>query len=292
MLKTTLDRWRGKIVGLALLMTASASVAVAAAPAESTHEHAESLRVLTYNIQIGIGMDRKVDLERTAEVIREARPDLVAIQEVDRFTNRSEGVDQARALAESLGMHFAFGYASSRPGGDYGVVTLSRWPILETSNHKLPHVGNNETRTILSTLIEIPGQGKIRFLNAHLQNALERREERLLQIDHINDLFAEGDFPAIFATDLNAYPDTPEMERMKTHWIDATAAAEGNTYPADEPEIRLDYIFVRDGDSWQVLEAKVIDAPMASDHRPVLAVIAPQFSSRSATSKENARESK
>src|SRR5690606_1961878 len=138
--------------------------------------------------------------------IQDARPDLVVLQEVDRLTDRSGGADQARILAESLGMHYAFGYASRRPGGEYGVVTLSRWPIFETSNQALPHVGNNETRTILSTIIDIPRLGKIRLLNAHLQNAVERQEERLRQIDHINGLFGEGDIPTIFGADLNAFP--------------------------------------------------------------------------------------
>lgn len=232
------------------------------------------LRVLSYNIRIGIGMDRRVDLERTAEAIRGARPDLVALQEVDRLTDRSGGVDQARVLAEKLEMHFAFGYASARPGGEYGVAILSRWPILESSNHALPRVGNNETRTVLSALIDIPGLGKVRFLNAHLQNAVERREERLLQIAEINRLFGEGDgIPAVLGTDLNAFPDTPEMERMKEFWVDATAGAEGKTYPADVPEIRLDYVFVRKGDRWEVRGAEVLEEAMASDHRPVLAVV-------------------
>lgn len=285
-MKNIFHRFVGILAAFSLCMMPLGFVSsVEAASPAKTDSSPGTLRVLTYNIQIGIGMDKKIDLERTAEVIRRAKPDLVALQEVDRLTDRSQGVDQAQVLAEKLGMHYVFGYASSRAGGDYGVVILSRWPILETSNHPLPHVGNRETRTILSALIEIPGHGKIQFLSAHLQNALANQEERLLQIGHINQLFGEGEIPAIFGTDLNAYPDTPEVERMKTNWIDATSDATENTYPADEPKIRLDYIFVRAGDPWQVEKAEVLEEPLASDHRPVLAVLVPGWSVERTTKK-------
>ncbi len=44
----------------------------------------KTLRVMTYNIHIGIGMDKKLDLQRIADVINRERPDLVGLQEVDR----------------------------------------------------------------------------------------------------------------------------------------------------------------------------------------------------------------
>ena len=46
-------------------------------------EDALSLRVVTYNIHHGVGVDGKLDLNRIAEVIRAAKADLVALQEVD-----------------------------------------------------------------------------------------------------------------------------------------------------------------------------------------------------------------
>src|SRR6185503_4310158 len=65
---------------------------------------ATQLRVMSYNIHHGIGMDRRVDLSRTIETIRAAKPDLVALQELDRKTNRANQVDQLQALAEGTGM--------------------------------------------------------------------------------------------------------------------------------------------------------------------------------------------
>ena len=106
-------------------------------------QQSDRLTVLTFNIQIGMGMDKKTDLERTAAVIKAVKPDLVALQEVDRKARRSGGVDQAVELARASGMHLIFGKASVREGidedgGDYGVAILSRFPLKRSKNHQLP----------------------------------------------------------------------------------------------------------------------------------------------------------
>ena len=68
-----------------------------------------TLRILSYNIHHGQGTDGIFDLERLARVISSVEPDLVALQEVDRATTRSGGVDQAAELARLTGMEAAFG---------------------------------------------------------------------------------------------------------------------------------------------------------------------------------------
>lgn len=75
------------------------------------------LRVLSYNIHHGEGVDGKFDLERIAKVIQSVNPDLVALQEVDRNTTRASDVDQAQELAELTGMHMAYGKALDYQGG-------------------------------------------------------------------------------------------------------------------------------------------------------------------------------
>ena len=49
------------------------------------------LNVMSYNIHVGIGMDKKLDLARIAEVIRRSRADIVGLQEVDRGVERKIG---------------------------------------------------------------------------------------------------------------------------------------------------------------------------------------------------------
>ena len=62
------------------------------------------VRVLTYNIHHGEGLDGRIDLPRQAAIMTSAAPDLVALQEVDRGTARAGGVDQLAELARLTGM--------------------------------------------------------------------------------------------------------------------------------------------------------------------------------------------
>src|SRR5690606_2840765 len=90
--------WAGLTAGLLFVGCASAP-----------RVEEQKITVLTYNIHHGEGMDGKLDLERIANVIRSVNPDLVALQEVDRKTQRSAGVDQAEELARLTGMRHVFG---------------------------------------------------------------------------------------------------------------------------------------------------------------------------------------
>src|SRR5688572_8882435 len=93
-----------------------------------------TLRVLTYNIHHGEGTDGVFDLARIAEVIKSARADLVALQEVDQGTDRAGGVNQLDELARLTGMHAEFGKAMDYMNGGYGVAVLSRWPLVRAHN--------------------------------------------------------------------------------------------------------------------------------------------------------------
>ena len=68
-----------------------------------------TLRVLSYNIHHGEGVDESLDLERIARVIRSVEPDLVALQEVDKGTERTNRVAQAGELSRLCGMQVVFG---------------------------------------------------------------------------------------------------------------------------------------------------------------------------------------
>lgn len=88
-------------------LLAAASIQAAPPAAEATPA-ATGSRVVSYNIKHGQGMDKKLDLHRTAETIRKLAPDLVALQEIDLNCGRSSGVDQMAALGAMLKMHHAF----------------------------------------------------------------------------------------------------------------------------------------------------------------------------------------
>ncbi len=241
----------------------------------------DRLTVLTYNIQIGMGIDKKTDLERTAAVIRAEAPDIVALQEVDRKARRSNGVDQAVELARLTGMHMIFGKASVREGidedgGDYGVTILSRFPIKRSQNRTLPFTRGYELRSVLEVEFDWPLHSgervPIRFFDTHFDNASE--PDRIASANLVNQLaLTDTSIPTILAGDFNARPGSQPIQILSQQWTLAGAGRDMPTFPASTPRNQIDYVFYRPAHSWKVVEASVVDAPNASDHRPVRIVL-------------------
>ena len=226
-----------------------------------------TLTVLTYNIHHGEGTDGKLDLERIARIIRSENPDLVAVQEVDQKTERTANVDQAAELARLTGLHHAFGKAMDYRGGAYGLVILSRWPIKDPQVHQLPQRAGREPRILFVAQIESP-HGKLTFANTHLDHQLE--EVRLEQARALNKILAETKSPALLCGDFNAGPESTTMKFLSEHWLDTAGDHAANTIPAGNPRKRIDYILAAPKNRWTTETSRVLEEPIASDHRPVL----------------------
>jgi endonuclease/exonuclease/phosphatase family metal-dependent hydrolase len=223
---------------------------------------APRLRVLTYNIHHGEGTDRKFDLERLAKIIKATEPDLVALQEVDRKTRRASGIDQPTELGKLTGMHVRFGKAMDYSGGEYGEAILSRHEPAKTEVHALPYGPGREPRAAIAvTLAAHDGLPELVFIGTHLCH--QSTDDRVAQAKKINAAYPpDSKVVAILAGDLNARTGTPPMREFDRQWTD--------TMPKRN---KIDYVLVRPGDAWRVLEAKVIPEPVASDHDPVLVVL-------------------
>ena len=84
----------------------------------SATEKPLQLRVLSYNIHHGEGIDRLLDLNRIAKVINSVHPDIVSLQEVDRTTARVKKQDQPAVLAKATSMQVIFAQNIPFQGGD------------------------------------------------------------------------------------------------------------------------------------------------------------------------------
>lgn len=230
------------------------------------------LRVLTYNIHHGEGTDGKLDLERIAEVIRGFRPDLVALQEVDKGTERTRKVDQAAELGRLTGMHAVFGKALDYDGGEYGAAILSRWPFERTDAHVLPGSLGHETRPALTARLK-PGEDQpaITLVSIHLDHQEEK--ERLTQAQRLLELIAaERDRPVILAGDFNALQASPVLRLFETDWMNPTASKPLFTIPSEKPTRQIDYVLFHPADRWRVVKSEVVESD-ASDHCPLLVVV-------------------
>ena len=253
-------------------------LALVSSPHAETAEPPHQLRVLCYNVHGGWGTDGKYDVARLADVINKAKPDLVALQEVDVGVKRSGRVHDVRELSKLTGLAARFGPTQHYEGGLFGNAVMTRLPILDVAIHPLPYTESTEERTTyprgaIAVTIQGPDGKPLRFVSTHFQHNVP--EDRVAEAKAINKLFAADDdgLRTILAGDMNAVPDAEPVTELLKKWTNAIDEAATPTAPATKPRSRIDYVFYRDASQFRVVESTVIPESIASDHRPVLAVL-------------------
>ncbi len=226
---------------------------------------------MTYNIHVGVGMDKKLDLDRIAEVIKREQPDLVGLQEVDRGVKRTEGKDEIAELAKLTRMDYAFAHNLDYQGGQYGVAILSRFLIQKIEHQKFENRREAERRGMLRVEVEFAGR-KINFVTTHLD--YQFADGRLFEAEQLLRLLEPADGPLIVVGDFNDEPTGSAFKLMSAGfedaWTSSRAKGDGLSYPADKPVKRIDYIFYRRTDPVRARKAWVVNT-LASDHVPVVA---------------------
>ncbi len=236
----------------------------------------ETLKILTYNIQVSIPMDgahhyflrswrhffphegRLVNLKDIAEVLKNY--DLVGLQEVDAGSMRSSFINQVSYLGKEAGF-LCWEVQVNRDLKFYAQHAngiLSRVPMSHYQDHKLP--------------AKIPGRGvmtcsigqldkPILVAVAHLSLTESAQEE---QLDYIADLI-KGAPHVIVMGDLNIGP-----EKLKEFFLDKTGLVLNlpkiPTYPSWKPTRKIDYVLT--SPSLKIAKAEVLLLPY-SDHLPV-----------------------
>jgi endonuclease/exonuclease/phosphatase family metal-dependent hydrolase len=242
-----------------------------AVPAEgrTLYSPSDTLRILAYNTHHGAGLDEALDLERIAGVIRSVNPHLVTLQEIDVGVERTGIVDQSAAYGDLTEMDALFGDFMPYQGGEYGMALLSNLPILEWENIRLPD--GAEPRTTLAARITLPATGRELWVaGIHLYRT---EEERLAQARATADFFQGTTLPVILAGDFNSQPGTAVMDFLGESWSVPEKGGIPFTFPADGPEREIDFILIRPGEAFRVLEYRVLDETVASDHRPIFMVL-------------------
>lgn len=240
--------------------------------AQQSTDSKQVVRILSYNIFHGETLNHDFDLERIAGVIRSVSPDIVALQEVDFKTRRAKNMDLVTRLGYLTGMLPLFGRAMEYDGGEYGEGILSRFSFKETRNNPLPHSPRNEPRDALEILVELPSGDEIVFIGTHLDHTRDQTD-RIVQAKRLNRLFKRNKKPTILAGDLNATPESEPMRIFFRFWTDASARDPQPTFPSFSPRRRIDYVLFRPASRWRVLESRVIEEKVASDHCALLVIL-------------------
>jgi endonuclease/exonuclease/phosphatase family metal-dependent hydrolase len=271
------------------------------------------VKALTYNVHgwRTPGDALNVDTKQprfVASVIAATGADLVGLNEVFHPFPTPDG-PALEALAKRLGMVYAFGPAqpSAPAPGDipYGNALLCRWPILAYAAHILAPTVSYGRRGLLEVRILLPSGHPFTAYVTHLDHRSEQiRLEQWsaasswLSRDRGRSHLLLGDFNALAASDyrepgaperLKAYQaaqgwPTPSFalvdEVLKAGYVDAfdrAGTGESATWPAAEPERRIDYIFLPGHWADALVRCCCWDTPEAqavSDHLPVLAEFA------------------
>lgn len=201
-----------------------------------------TMRILTYNIQSGLGVDGIRDAARAAELVKDWNADIAGLQEVELGSPRSGFHNQPRRLGEVTGMHQAFGHGFQRGPWRFGNCILSRFPIQASARHPLP--GPGEPRSVLAASLACPDApgGTLHFLCTHL--GLDRTV-RMGQVQEIKRVLAGLSGPAVLVGDFNDFPGSPPLVELLTDSGLTDVTAPDPTYPAPSPTAKIDFIFTR-----------------------------------------------
>ncbi len=267
-------RARKRVIARASILVLFATLLLSAAStllSSSAAPKRQRLRVMTYNIHVGVGMDKKLDLERIANVIHTEHPDLVGLQEVDRGVKRTELRDEILELSKLTGMDYAFAHNLDYQGGQYGVAILSRFPIQKIDHRKYENLREAERRGMLRIEIKLGGR-TVNFVTTHLD--YQHEDGRVFETRQLLDFLRDVNGPLVVVGDFNDEPTGAAyklmIDRFQDAWPKVNPTDVGLSYPADKPLKRIDYIFTRTSDRLSTKQARVV-ATLASDHLPVVA---------------------
>ncbi len=258
------------VVGLTVFNLSS----VAQKPTDKVVKN-KPVKVMSYNIRIASPPSKGwgfTDLQATVNVINRLKPDLVALQEVDAYTERSgKQSHQAKELAEKTGMYYHFAKAVDRSGGDYGVAVLSRFPIIKGESFRLPLTegSKGEIRAAAVIRVKIFGKETV-FMSAHLDHLSDA--DRQLQVEALNKIIrSNSKYPLIFGADLNMKRNNPVIKILEKEVVFNCVSCEP-TFPSDKPTETIDYLMLNKAalKAFKISNYHVEEEAYASDHLPLM----------------------
>jgi endonuclease/exonuclease/phosphatase family metal-dependent hydrolase len=250
---------------------------------ESAPVSGTKLRVLHWNTHHGgYGTDGKYDTNRVATWIAKYNPDVVSLNELEKFTswgNEDQPAKYKSLLEQKTGhtwyMVWAQEYGSWNANGK-GNVIYSRFPWKVTKQYLLTH-----TRTVALGQITVNGRN-ITFSSTHLDPDSETyRADQAKELAPWETNYAEN---RIIVGDMNAQPTSTTITYMKNTYVDGwlDAKAKGIAHSAsDNPNgytrnSRIDYVLTSKKAAnlkmtrMEVVDARDANGVMPSDHRPVV----------------------
>ncbi len=235
-----------------------------------------SLKVMSYNIRHGEGIDETLDLSRASAIISAVAPDLCGLQEIDHYCARTDSVDQTGYLAQQTHMTGTFGKFMDYQGGAYGMATLSGKPLISTNVLELPD-GIYEPRVAIIQEAAIAEDLSLLFVNVHFDwiSGSQGDSSRLNQATTLVEYLDSLDKSVVITGDFNCTPDSPTMQYFYQHGFKFASKGTDSLSFQGGKKAEIDHVIYRSiaGQMINLKNIRLLDEPIVSDHRPLVAVL-------------------
>jgi endonuclease/exonuclease/phosphatase family metal-dependent hydrolase len=221
-----------------------------------TTASAQKVRVMSYNVRNGHGVDGIKNIKRCSDIILDARPDVVAVQELDSMSRRNNKYVLGE-MAKQTGYYDYYHRTIPYRGGAYGIGILSREKALSVDFHPLPC--RREPRGLL--IVEFKNYY---LLCTHLSL---NEEDRVTSVGIIRDIVSKLNKPAFIAGDMNARPQSKPMVEFRK-FAQVLNDDSKFTIPSQNPRSCIDYILGVNG-QFKVKRDYVYKDVFASNHLPL-----------------------
>jgi endonuclease/exonuclease/phosphatase family metal-dependent hydrolase len=225
------------------------------------------LRLLTWNVRDMLG-----DPLAVHRVLRAAQADLVCLQESPRWPGSRW---QLRRLAAASGLSYL---AGGRASAGTSVLIGPRARTDSAQALTLPvATWRTRPRGAVIVSVAVPGRPGAPVLTVACLHLGLAAAERAHHVGLLTQLLT-GRGRLVLAGDLNEGPGSASWTGLAALAADPAPDA-GPTFPSWDPRRRIDAVLVSPGvqvleyDAWRPAER---DLTLASDHRPVLAIVAPR----------------
>lgn len=216
----------------------------------------------TYNVHHCEGTDGVVDVGRVAKTIRDLRPDVIALQELDQGWERSGGVDQPAELSRLTDLELAFWPTFQKGEKRYGIA-LGAPEGFHARYAALPGPKGEEPRGVAIAEFD-----DFTVLVTHLSTRRSTRRQQIKMLaGRVGELLAaRPGRPLFLMGDLNHRP----LPWGALRRAGLSGGPSTPTYPSDRPRRRIDHILAGPGAQ---IRAQGAPSSPASDHLPLVAEV-------------------
>jgi endonuclease/exonuclease/phosphatase family metal-dependent hydrolase len=229
------------------------------------------MRIVTYNIHKGRGMDGRTSIKRIADVLEGLDADIIALQEVFSACDSHPG--QVESIASRLGLQSVFGCTRHHTGRPYGNAILTKWPIVAAHGVDISWL-HREKRGCIRADLETP-RGTLHVFNIHMGTSYFERRHQVRHLLSSKQIHEDLSGPRLLVGDFNEWikglatrmlSEKFESLNLELH------VRKRRSYPGFLPLLHLDHIYFERPlhvDKAELIRTRL--SKVASDHLPLVA---------------------